>query len=346
MTRLTLFGVGAIAISCTVVTGGGPDPAATLDPSDDGEGDSGDGGGSGEDDGGDGGDAPADDAPADDGVASSGDDAETGGDESGDAEASGDDAPADEGGDPTDPVFANGWENRDELGCTLEGLLDGPGGASANSWGDFGPAFASTCAEPPMAEIVEDEFHSGSRSLRVEFPPDGTQNGPDFRIAQDFAAQTETYARAWVKYSDNWVWAGADHKILIFGVSGGAPTQDIYINVRGLGDGGPGYIAVHSIPADTVFEDHASNVFPGEWHYIEAHIVSGESGAIEVRLDGELLDLVDQGSNAYDPLDVPTGSVIEYIKVDTTYNDYAYPSGLGLTMHTWFDDVAVFAGSW
>lgn len=188
----------------------------------------------------------------------------------------------------------------------------------------------------------------GARAIAmlVGSSPDGSLNGPDFRIIQDFAAQTETYARAWVKYSDNWVWAGADHKILIFGESGGAPTQDIYINVRGEGDGGPGYIAVHSIPADTVFEDHGSNMSPGVWHLVEAHIVSGDAGSIEVRLDGELLDLVDAGPNGYDPLIVPTGNAIEYVKVDTTYNLYAYPSSLGLEMHTWFDDVAVFAGGW
>ncbi len=243
-------------------------------------------------------------------------------------------------------LFHNGWDNLGALGCSLETLLDGQGGASPDAWADFGPVLAETCADPPIAEVVEDEVHGGSRALRVTFEPDGSQNGPDFRIVQEFASQGEVYARAWVRYSPNWVWAGADHKILIFGRGGDAPTQDIYINVRGMGDGGPGYIAVHSIPADTVFEDHGSNVSPGSWHLIEAHLVAGDAGSIEVRLDGQQLDLVDQGPNGYAPTNVPTGEAIEYIKIDTTYNVYAYPSGLGLTMHAWFDDVAVFPGSW
>ncbi len=281
-------------------------------------------------------DATSDDAGGSTADASSGD----GGDASS-SESSGPDT----GPDPADAVFYNGWENRDELGCSLEGLLDGPGGVSADSWNDFGPVLAVTCGEPPIAEIVDDEQRSGERSLRVTFPPDFSQNGPDFRIQQDFAAQTETYVSAWVKYSDNWVWASADHKILIMGQGGDAFTQDVYINVRGMGDGGPGYIAVHAIPADAVFEAYDSNVTPGQWHLVEAHIVSGDQGSIEVRLDGELLDFVDPARH-WATTNVPTGNVVEYVEVDTTYNDYVYPSSLGLTMHTWFDDVAVFEGSW
>lgn len=37
---------------------------------------------------------------------------------------------------------------------------------------------------------------------------------------------------------------------------------------------------------------------------------------------------------------------LSYFKIDTTYNDYAYPSGLGLTMQTWFDDAAISAQGW
>ncbi|MEQ1878071.1 MAG: hypothetical protein ABL958_15620, partial [Bdellovibrionia bacterium] len=104
--------------------------------------------------------------------------------------------------------FRNGWENRTELGCTLQGLLDGSGGTSATAWQDYGPS--STCNSiPPVAQISTAEKHDGNRALQVNFEPDGTLNGPDFRIVQQFTGRNEIYARWWVKYSDNWRWASA-----------------------------------------------------------------------------------------------------------------------------------------
>lgn len=237
-------------------------------------------------------------------------------------------------------IFQNGWENRTELGCTLYGLLDGTGGVTTNSWNDFGPSYPALCSEtPPVAQIVNTEKHDGNRSLQVNFAPDGSQNGPDFRIGQDFAGRNEIYARWYVKYSSNWVWASADHKVAIFGSP--SYSQDIYFNVRGDGSGGNGRIAIHTIPGGTVFSDPSSNMTPGVWHLCEIHIVSGTNGKIEVKLDGRLLNLRDEGPRGLNPLNVPTGSSLGYIKLDTTYNNYAYPSGLGLSMKAWYDSVAV-----
>src|SRR6185295_3771466 len=52
-------------------------------------------------------------------------------------------------------IFANGWENRTETGCTFNGLVDGPGGGYyQNSWNDFGPRLSDTCGRTPFtAEI-------------------------------------------------------------------------------------------------------------------------------------------------------------------------------------------------
>ncbi len=248
------------------------------------------------------------------------------------------------GPDGTSPpvLFADGWENRTELGCTLEGLLDGPGGASSTWWADFGPHLGATCANPPIAEVVTTEKHDGNRALQVNFEPDGSQNGPDFRIAQGFGNRSEIYARFWIKYSSNWVWAGADHKLAILGDDGG--SQNVYYNVRGNGNGGTGRVVIHVIPADTLFEDTSTNVAPGVWHLCEIHVVAGANGRVEAKLDGRLLALTnDSGGNA---LSVNTGPSIGYVKLDTTYNLYAYPSSLGLSMKTWYDSVAISAAGW
>jgi hypothetical protein len=241
-------------------------------------------------------------------------------------------------------IFQNGWENRSELGCTLNGLRDGTGGVTNNSWNDFGPAYPGLCSGVPVAEIVNTEKFEGNRSLQVNFEPTGSQNGPDFRIGQDFSARNEIYARWYVKYSNNWVWATSDHKVAIFGSP--SYSQDVYFNVRGNSNGGAGRIAVHAIRADTVFSDRNSNMTPGVWHLAEIHIVAGTNGRIEVKLDGRLLNLTDEGPRGLSPLNVNTTSSLGYIKLDTTYNSYSYPSSLGLRMKTWFDSVAVSGSGW
>ena len=73
-------------------------------------------------------------------------------------------------------IFENGWESQTSLGCGLQILLDG------SAWDDYGPS--STCTSPVVAEVTSAERHDGNRSLQVNFRPDGTQNGPDFRIIQ------------------------------------------------------------------------------------------------------------------------------------------------------------------
>lgn len=242
-------------------------------------------------------------------------------------------------------LFSNGWQNRTELGATLNGLLDRDVSVPydrTKAWADFGPAF-NPSGYP--AQIVNGVGPRGtmSRLLQVTFPPDGTQNGPDFRIIQDYVSSTDVYVRWFVKYSDNWVWAGADHKSMICGAGS---SQDVYGNVRGNGNGGPGRVAIHVIPSDTVLSDYSTNVSPGVWHLMELHIVSGTNGKIEAKLDGRQLNLTVEAGTQVNPNNLNTGGAKTYCKVDTTYNAYSYPSGLGLTMQTWFDDVAVARGGW
>lgn len=234
-------------------------------------------------------------------------------------------------------IFENGWESQTSLGCGLQILLDGAG------WDDYGPS--STCNSPAVAQVTSAERHDGNRSLQVNFYPDGTQNGPDFRIIQSLGgARTTTYARWYVKYSNNWRWASSDHKIAIFGDQ--SSSQDIYFNVRGNGNGGTGRVAIHVIPSDTVFSDTSTDMSPGVWHLCEIRIVSGSNGSVQAKLDGRLLNLTAEAGRGGSISNLNTGANVSYIKLDTTYNAYSYPSSLGLTMQTWFDSVAVSTQGW
>ncbi|MFN0061612.1 MAG: hypothetical protein ACKVPX_03740 [Myxococcaceae bacterium] len=235
-------------------------------------------------------------------------------------------------------VFQNGWEGNASPGCDFAKLSDN------SAWNDYGPG--STCSvTPPVAEIVNNERFAGNASVKVNFLPDGSGNGPDFRIIRHLGQNhTEIYARWYVKWSNNWVFAGGDHKVAIFGF-GNQATQDIYYNIRGNADRS-GRVTIHSIPADTALSDRSFRVTPGVWHLCEIHIVSGPNGRVEAKMDGQLLNLTTEAGNTVSANNLNTGSGVGYIKLDTTYNIYSFPSSLGLTMATWYDDVAVATGGW
>jgi len=254
-----------------------------------------------------------------------------------DSGAEPDATPSQDAGAPGSAFFRDGWESA-APGCDEARLTDHA------TWDEYGPA--STCSAP-IARVVNDEKHTGASALRIDFAPDGSLNGPDFRIVKNFGTNhSEIYARWWVKWSSNWVWASADHKVAIFG-SGSQVTQDVYFNLRGNGSGGPSArVAIGVTPSDTVLSDPSVDVTPGVWHLCELHVVSGVHGRVEAKLDGRLLSLVHEAGNPSSAQDLNTGAGVGFIKLDTTYNAYAYPSSLGLTMQAFYDDVAVGTEGW
>jgi hypothetical protein len=236
-------------------------------------------------------------------------------------------------------IFQDGWDSGVGTGCDDTKITDN------RAWTDFGPS--STCSNPPVAEVVNDEHFEGSSSLRVNFKPDGTANGPDFRIVKTFGTNiNQIYARWYIKYSNNWIFASADHKVAIFGV-GDQETQDIYYNVRGNNGGGPnGRVVIYLTRTDSVYSDPSVTMTPGVWHLCEIHIVSGSNGLVEAKLDGRLLNLQYEAGNMVNVRNTNTGSGLGYLKLDTTYNAYSYPSSRGLSMSTWYDSVAASTSDW
>jgi len=231
-------------------------------------------------------------------------------------------------------IFSSGWENAGGNGCDFTKLTDN------RAWNDYGPA--ATCDGAPIAEIVTAQRRDGERSLQLNFPPGAGANGPDFRIIQPFGTRTEIYARWYIKWSSNWVWAPQDHKVAIFGVGAGN-TQDVYLNIRGLANPATGRVAVHVLPSDTVLSDPNFAITRGVWHLFEIRIRSGSGGLVQVRVDGTQLNLTHEAGNAANASSLNTGSSIGYIKLDTTYNNYAFVTQ---TMQAWYDAVAVSTAGW
>jgi hypothetical protein len=230
-------------------------------------------------------------------------------------------------------IFQSGWENAGGTGCDFTKLTDG------GAWDDYGPA--DSCSTP-IVQVVTAEKRDGLRSLQLNFPPGAGANGPDFRIIQSFGARNEIYARWYTKWSNNWVWATQDHKVAIFGAGAGT-SQDVYLNIRGLSNPATGRVAVHVIPTDTVLSDANFPITRGVWHLFEIHIRSGSAGSVEVRVDGTQLNLTREAGNNANASSLNTGSSLGYIKLDTTYNNYAFVTQ---TMQAWYDSIAVSTAGW
>jgi len=246
---------------------------------------------------------------------------------------------------PTSLLFASGWQNTTEVGCTYAGLID-------RVWDDYGGSGACS-GTVHDADIVTNVWADGGRSLRVTQKP-GFINGTDFRIVKVFGAQTEITAVWKVFYSPNWRWASADHKIVIF-TDAQATAQNVYVNWRGGRDAQHARVAVHVIPSNTVLTDASVQATVGRWYRFRVHLVAGGQGRVAVWLTDcgvsgtdaacagateTSLALVHDAGTAANPNNLNVGQ-IGGIKPDTTYN-----AGGNITelMYQYYDSIAVYRG--
>lgn len=226
---------------------------------------------------------------------------------------------------PSGSLFFSTWR---ELGCerSTAVLLDG------GLWGDFGPSWPGTCS---AVQVVEED---GVTAVRVTQPV-GNQNGFDFRIARSFPAQSDLTASFRIKFAPNFRFATADHKMLLLVGPGEAPS--VYANIRGdAADPTRGRIALHVIATDTVLSDRSVPVTVGGWHEIKVYARTGASGAVRVKVDGQLLTLTSEAGRTANPESLSVGP-LSGVKPDTTYN-----AGSSITepMNVFYDWVAVDAG--
>lgn len=262
-------------------------------------------------------------------------------------------------GQPSGPgtanVFYSGWEQATGTAATCNADINDPLTDRFLWNGDYGPGNNAVCsANPPIVRLDTAITHGGStKSMRVHYKIGDGANGPDFRISRLFGQEYHEIWVSWYQYWDpNWVWAGADHKMLIAG-SNNPISQDTYFNVRGNSGGGQvGRFIVANNTEDAFFHDAgtAGDLHPGQWYHFEGHIVSGVHGYVEAKVNGVLLNLVwEVGPGSTDPYNQNTGASLGYIKLDTTYNDFAYfeahIGALG-SSNTYYDDVSVGTTGW
>ena len=164
-------------------------------------------------------------------------------------------------------IFQDGWDGGVGTGCTETNITDN------RAWNEFGPSNTCTAILPsPRSSPMRGS--KGPRRCASTSHRMARQTGrTSGSSAPGAPTTTRSIARWYIKYSDNWVFASADHKVAIFGV-GNQGSQDIYYNIRGNGGGGPsGRVVIGVSPVDTVYSDPSVEVTPGVWHLCEIHIV-------------------------------------------------------------------------
>lgn len=238
-------------------------------------------------------------------------------------------------------VFNSGWEGAPSTGCSFNNLTDNL------AWADYGPS--GTCsASPPIAEVITSDKNSGSKCMRVHFKNGDGSNGPDFRIIKSFSTITTSYYRAYMKWDANWRWSpGQDHKTMIWGPP--PEDQNVYFNLAGHPGGATAYPKIYSRLQDSFQADHSIFISPGVWNLIEMGVKWGASGWIRVKVNGVLASLsTTDGGAGYNPENVNPGSGCGYIKLDTTYNNFAYfeANVSGGASNCYYDDVAISSVNW
>jgi len=166
----------------------------------------------------------------------------------------------------------------------------------------------------------------------------GHVNGTDFYLDQMLGGQPALYAWWWVKYSADWQWSTADHSIFKLGDQG----LDISFGVRGHAGASPAYVSIYVAASDARFDSTVSQMSAGAWHFCVLHVVAGMHGKVEAWVDDVPVPFVnEQGASI---LDINTGMLPTYAKVETAYNDGAFLDAHMSAAAPWFmyyDDVRI-----
>jgi hypothetical protein len=160
------------------------------------------------------------------------------------------------------------------------------------------------------------------------------------------SSHSEVFIRWYQKWDSNWLWApGNDHKMCIFGP---VDTQLLYFNIRGNSGGTTGYAAIHVITPDSVIKGDNVTVTRGAWHRFEINVRWGSGGYVRARIDGTDLTWAHEAGNVIDPENVNPGANCGFIKMDNTYNNFAYfeANVVGNASNSYWDDVAVASDDW
>lgn len=228
-------------------------------------------------------------------------------------------------------IFESGWENAPGAGSSSENLTDN------GAWGEPGGQGGA---------IVDTFAHSGQKCLQVTLIPDGSVNGPDFRIpVPTFEPTTLLLCRWLVYFSSNYHFRTSDHKMVILARHG--DTQDIYLQLRGNPGNTTAKLAAHVLIGNGgahVWESSNITIHRGQWNLFEARIrLDGAINPIEYKANGVVATMVavSGGPDWTSELHVGTEGLRDF-KLDTTYNGFDDPAVQAAAPFVlWFDDVAL-----
>ena len=240
-------------------------------------------------------------------------------------------------------LFWSGWENRSELGCNENALIDRDSAMTlpTDTGFDGTPPFETLCTNSngnPDAEVVVEAGPDGveTRMLRVR-QSTGHLNGTEFRLGHSLAPQNDVYVSWWIKYSADWQWTTRETAMFM--------TNMVEVGVEGRDDGSPATIRIHLIASDTQFVATEPQISVGVWHFCELRVVAGARGRIDMRVDQMPVVLE---ATAADPHDVNTGAATDAATINTAYGDGAFLDQRMSSDAPWFsyyDDVRIGIGA-
>lgn len=225
-------------------------------------------------------------------------------------------------------LFSNGWDARDETGCTWSGIVDAlydathPAPATATSWTDFG--LVDVCKDPPEVEVDAVQKHDGMRSLRVTHSAGAAT---DFRVVKTFSTvPQEVTILVFMRFDEGYSWGtSGEHRNIVL-MNG--DENVISLNHRATTVAARWSLTIK----DAAFTDLEHVVPLGQWMRVRMHLRSGVHGLVEVFVQPEGGAEVKLSASQGD-LTVPTFTTL---KLSTTRPQAAE------TSLRWFDSVSVY----
>ena len=171
-----------------------------------------------------------------------------------------------------------------------------------------------TAANRNRAYILTTPVHSGTYVLHLDSGYNAQYGWARFPVA---GTPSELYVGVWVRPDGNY-----------YGEIGFYVTSGHYVGLRHDGTYWDAYVDGSKVADGTCAHAGAS------WHLVELHVIVGDSGTIESRVDG-VVDITYSG-------DTKPGATtaISYVRL------YQYVTGLGNDADSYWDDFTMGTGGW
>jgi hypothetical protein len=159
---------------------------------------------------------------------------------------------------------------------------------------------------------------------------------------------------AYVKWSNGWFWADADHKTAIFNTT--ASDQGIYINtIQGSGGGSTAALRIFAPIGVDRCDSTNITMSRGVWNKIEARFIWGAGGSVTAWVND--VQVTFSGcTGGIDLSSINLGTGLDGFKLDGTYNCFDAPGPTSCPdpnnfefnadlESVWYDDVTICTGA-